>query len=297
MNEQPEPDAPDSANVNPTCWDAAKYESAAGDVAAELGSDVLAWLQDAGRSAAGGPSNLSVLQDLRGRRVLDLGCGDGDLSQRLLAAGAELAAFDSSPEMVAAAVARGVPAVVLDAVDVDQPAEWRERFELVFTNAVLHWIADHSRVFAGVRQVLRQGGVFAGECGGGDNVQIIRSAVTQACADFGYWSPRETAGRAQAGQFPWNFVSPEDFRTNLERAGLRVLEFHCFKRRPVLTEGVVGWLDAFGSSIVPEVQGSARRELWERAAEHARAGLYEGEAGVWHADYTRLRWLAVRESL
>ncbi|GAB3550898.1 trans-aconitate 2-methyltransferase [Actinopolyspora lacussalsi] len=75
------------------------------------------------------------------RRVVDLGCGAGNLTPLLTERwpGAEVEALDSSPEMVAAAVRSGVPAEIADI------REWMPRSDtdVVVCNAVLHWIPGH----------------------------------------------------------------------------------------------------------------------------------------------------------
>ncbi|PRY36104.1 trans-aconitate 2-methyltransferase [Umezawaea tangerina] len=75
------------------------------------------------------------------RRVVDLGCGPGNLTETLPARWPEavLEAFDSSPEMVAAARARGLDAHVADA------ATWTPApdTDVVVTNAVLQWLPTH----------------------------------------------------------------------------------------------------------------------------------------------------------
>ena len=57
---------------------------------------------------------VELLSPQPGERILDLGCGDGALTARLVALGCDVVGVDSSPEMVAAARARGVDARVVD---------------------------------------------------------------------------------------------------------------------------------------------------------------------------------------
>lgn len=75
------------------------------------------------------------------RRVVDLGCGPGNLTQTLGQRwpGAVIEAVDSSPEMVAAARERGIDASVGD-VSAWSPAA---DTDVVVSNATLHWIPDH----------------------------------------------------------------------------------------------------------------------------------------------------------
>ncbi|WP_028938725.1 trans-aconitate 2-methyltransferase [Pseudonocardia spinosispora] len=93
------------------------------------------------------------------RRVVDLGCGPGHLTGLLSARwpDAEIDAFDSSPEMVADARARGVPARQADVRD------WHpgERDDVVVTNAVLQWVPGHPRLLVDWIGEMPAGGWFA----------------------------------------------------------------------------------------------------------------------------------------
>ena len=94
---------------------------------------------------------VSDLLDPRpGERILDLGCGDGALTERLRQAGCSVVAIDSSPEQVWAALQRGLDARIIDAEELPFDAE----FDAVFSNAVLHWVRDVERLLQGVRRSL-----------------------------------------------------------------------------------------------------------------------------------------------
>ncbi len=108
-----------------------------------------------------------------GELVLDLGCGDGVLTQRIADAGAAVIGIDSSPEMVAAAQTRGLDARVQSATELTFAAE----FDAVFTNAALHWVKAADAVIAGVSRALKPGGRFVGEFGGHGNVAAITVAL------------------------------------------------------------------------------------------------------------------------
>ena len=58
---------------------------------------------------------VDLLDPQPGERVLDLGCGDGVLTERLQNAGCDVVAIDSSPEQVWAALRRRLDARVVDA--------------------------------------------------------------------------------------------------------------------------------------------------------------------------------------
>src|SRR5262249_13951728 len=120
-----------------------------------------------------GAGVLEKLAPVAGERILDLGCGDGSLTERLIERGARVVGVDASPEMVAAARARGVDAHVMDATRLTFDHE----FEAVFSNAVLHWIQNQDGVLAGVSRALVPGGRFVAEFGGFTNIAAISVAL------------------------------------------------------------------------------------------------------------------------
>ena len=97
---------------------------------------------------------LDLLAPQPGESILDLGCGDGALTEGLLAAGSRVIGVDASDQMVSAARARGIDARVVDA----QSLPFEAQFDAVFSNAALHWMPGQTRVVAGVWRALRPGG-------------------------------------------------------------------------------------------------------------------------------------------
>src|ERR1700674_2761709 len=81
---------------------------------------------------------VDLLQPQSGERILDLGCGDAALTEKLVALGAQVVGIDNSPDMIAAALGRGLDARVMDA----RALVFENEFDAVFSNAVLHWIKD-----------------------------------------------------------------------------------------------------------------------------------------------------------
>src|SRR5579863_2249488 len=82
---------------------------------------------------------LEWLDARRGERILDLGCGDGQLTQRIAATGAAVTGVDASAEMAQAAQARGV---VADVALAESLPYAEGSFDAVFSNAALHWVRD-----------------------------------------------------------------------------------------------------------------------------------------------------------
>src|SRR6201988_5208659 len=74
---------------------------------------------------------VELLAPRPGERILDLGCGDGALTERLVASGCTVVAIDSSADQIAAARNRGLDAHVGDAEQLAFDGE----FDAVFSNA------------------------------------------------------------------------------------------------------------------------------------------------------------------
>src|SRR5580658_3343181 len=89
---------------------------------------------------------VELLDPRPGERILDLGCGDGVLTTRIAAAGADVVAVDAAPDMVAAAKAKGLDARVIPG----QSLAFEHEFDAVFSNAGLHWMHPQEAVLAGV---------------------------------------------------------------------------------------------------------------------------------------------------
>src|SRR4051812_24270218 len=121
-----------------------------------------AYLQHAGFVPALGAGVLELLDPQPGERILDLGCGEGSLTQELVARGAVVLGVDSSDAQVAAARARGLDARVMDG----EALAFEHEFDAVFSNAALHWMRRPDAVVAGVARALRPGGRFVAELGG-----------------------------------------------------------------------------------------------------------------------------------
>ncbi len=222
---------------------------------------------------------VELLAPTAGERILDLGCGDGVLSERLAQAGAEVVAVDASTAQVEGARRRGLDARVADG----QALAFDSEFDAVFSNAALHWMSrDPDAVIAGVWRALRPGGRFVGEMGGAGNVrQIVR--VLEAALD--------RRGRRGADGNPWYFPTTEDYAGRLANGGLRVDSIALFPRPTPLPGDFTGWIETFGEAfagVLPE----ADRPAYIAEVTEALAPVLKDESGVRVADYVRLRFAA-----
>ncbi|WP_247878262.1 methyltransferase domain-containing protein [Azospirillum sp. TSO22-1] len=213
-----------------------------------------------------------------GERVLDIGCGEGSLTEALVAAGCTVVGIDSSAEQVEAARLRGLDARVVDA----HALPFRQEFDAVFSNAALHWMKHPDAVIAGVCRALKPGGRFVGECGAAGNVGAIHAALGRALQRRGIDARRVD---------PWYFPTPEDYRARLESAGLHVRRIERFPRPTPLPTDMAGWLATFAQSFTQALPPAERPSFLGEVLAELEPEL-RAEDGRWTADYVRLRFAA-----
>jgi len=144
--------------------------------------------------------------------VLDIGCGDGKVTAEIgaLVPNGRVVGIDSSPEMVRFAArsfggesAHNLLFLLRDARELD----FAEEFDVVFSNATLHWVIDHEPVLRGISRALKPGGRVLLQMGGQGNAAEILALMDGLPADpkwqcyfpepvsaYGFYGPEEYAG-------------------------------------------------------------------------------------------------------
>jgi len=248
----------DQDSLSPTAastsnWNAADYARVGGFVA-ELGG-----------------AALDLLDPQPGERILDIGCGDGALTRKIVQRGATVLGIDNSPEMIAAARERGIDAVLLGAADMT----FRAEFDAAFSNATLHWVADKEQAARAIFRALKPGGRFAGEMGGEGNIATLREALDDELIIRGYPPP------THAGNW---YASPHDFAAVYEAAGFEQIDARLIQRPTLIEHGIAQWVTTFRRGWL-ELAGVPEEERTEIAAAVA------DRVGSNIADYVRLRFI------
>lgn len=237
--------------------------------------------------ASYGASLVDLLDPAPDERVLDLGCGTGELTAEIAGTAESVVGVDRSAAMIERARERETAARFRQAdareVTADRP------FDAAFSNAVLHWIDDqddHRRVLERVHDTLVPGGRFVAEMGATGNVAAIAGAVREALADRGH-----------AVGTPWRFPTVGEEAALLEDAGFEVRLARLFDRPTPLAgaDGLREWLAMFGDGVFEGVDEATRAAVIDEVEERLRPSLYDSDADEWIADYRRLRFVAVRD--
>jgi SAM-dependent methyltransferase len=231
--------------------------------------------RDAGFVAALGAPLIDLLAPKAGERILDLGCGDGTLTARLVALGCTVVGVDSSPQQIGAAIARGLDARVVDG----HALPFVDEFDAVFSNAALHWMREPTQVLGGVARALKADGRFVAEMGGHGNVASVVDAYTAELRDLGI---------AVSDHNPWYFPTAAEYAQLLTAAGFDVQACELFERPTPLPGDVTDWLDLMAQSFTAAVPPVRQTDLKVRVRERLRASALRLD-GVWELDYVRLR--------
>jgi trans-aconitate 2-methyltransferase len=180
----------------PREWDAETYD-AISDPQFSWGMEVLDRLELRGDEAA-----------------LDAGVGSGRVAEKLLdrLPSGSLLAVDASEAMIAKARERLGDRVSYLVADLSE-LEIAEPVDLIFSTATFHWILDHERLFARLREALRPGGRLVAQCGGRGNVAEHAQAIAAVAA------LPEFAPHFGGMTVMWNFAGPEETESRLRAAG------------------------------------------------------------------------------
>lgn len=221
------PDSRDKKNMPENCyrWNSTEY--------AKHSSEQFKWAQELA----------AKLHLLGNEAVLDIGCGDGRAT--LAIAGrvpqGHVLGIDNSESMIALArqrlsetTGRNVSFRLMDATSLT----FKNRFDIVFSNAALHWIKNHLPVLEGIKKSLRDSGRLLIQMGGKGNaddlIQVLENALQ---------SERWQA-YFQDFTFPYGFYGPEEYEQWLKQVGFRPqrLEFvHKIMKQKGI-EGLAGWI-------------------------------------------------------
>ncbi|TVP59725.1 MAG: methyltransferase domain-containing protein [Nodularia sp. (in: Bacteria)] len=239
-----------------------------------------------------GEELLKLLNPKPGESILDLGCGTGQLTEKISCAGAEVIGIDSAPAMIEKA-RENYPHLLFDLANassfqVDQP------LDAVFSNATLHWVKKPEKAIATlaegiacVHHALKPGGRFVAEFGGKGNVQAITQALSTALESLGI-TDVETRN-------PWYFPSIGEYATLLEQQGFEVTYAILFTRPTPLTDkqaGMANWIQMFASTFLKGLSSDQQKQVIRQVEQSLPEKMYCD--GSWMADYKRLRFFAIR---
>jgi trans-aconitate methyltransferase len=231
-----------------------------------------------------GHSLIDLLQPRSGEKIIDWGCGTGDLAAAIAAQGAAVTGVDASADMIAAARSKHpeLRFVVADGQNyVAEPAA-----DAIFSNAALHWLLDAEGAAASMAASLRPDGRLVVEFGALGNIASIVAGLPRAFAAIG------CSGKLS---LPWYFPSTGEYASLLERHGFTVDLALCFDRPTPLEgaeQGFATWLNTFANGILKVLSPAERAEVVSFMEAELKPVLFQD--GRWVMDYRRIRVVAYK---
>ncbi len=153
--------------------------------------------------------------------ILDAGCGSGRITRILskVITSGKIYAIDNDSNMVKKAMENllGIENVTVLQADLRNigPSRIPLKFDVIFSNAVLHWISDHRQVFRNFNDLLNENGVLLIQCGGYGNLQRAIEIFDKAKA------LPEFSNYFVKWKNEWNFAKPLDTKNILKELGYR----------------------------------------------------------------------------
>ena len=228
---------------------------------------------------------IGMLKPVQGERILDIGCGTGQLTSDIAESGSVVLGIDVDEGMINLARQK-FPNIRFEVMDARQ-ITYDGEFDAVFSNAALHWIRPPASVVLGISQALKPGGRLVVEFGGQGNVRTIVDAIRKCIADAGY--------SKQRSRNPWYFPDIPSYTGLLKRHGLCTTQAMLFARPTPLSGGSQGlalWLDMFAEVFLGNVPSHAKPKIVNEIVQELRPRIYQD--GQWVADYVRLRIVATK---
>ncbi|GKU81921.1 trans-aconitate 2-methyltransferase [Niallia sp. NCCP-28] len=234
-----------------------------------------------------GNSLLELLNPKPNEKILDLGCGTGDLANKLFEKHIKVIGVDKSKNMIYQASRKypSIPFIVKDATTL----EYQDEFNAVLSNATLHWIKQPNSALECIYASLKNGGRFIAEFGGKGNIQMISNAIIEEIKNLGL--------EFKEKNFPWYYPSIGEYTSLMEKTGFRVsFAQHYHRPTPLIGEnGLKNWIIMFGNDFFADIDRSAKEQIITNVVYRLKNHLYQKNEDIWIADYKRIRVIGFKE--
>ncbi len=231
--------------------------------------------------------------DLRGdENFLDVGCGDGKVTAEIARAvpDGSVTGADASAEMIAYAKktfpAKKNPNLAFQICDARKisPRTFDQKFDVVFSNAALHWVDDHEKFLRGAGSVLKSGGRLVVSCGGKGNAHDVFLALRPEMRLAGW---RSFFRKMPA---PYFFYAPGDYEKWLPKFGFKIQSLLLAPKDATYpgADGFATWLRTTWLPYVQRVPENLREEFIAAVTERYLAKHPPDADGKIHVRMVRL---------
>ncbi|MDE7422169.1 MAG: methyltransferase domain-containing protein [Lachnospiraceae bacterium] len=181
--------------------------------------------------------------------ILDLGCGDGYLTEQLaqLVPYGSVLGIDSSAGMIETAQKRIRDNLVFTQMDINS-IDFHNMFDVVFSNATLHWIKDHKKLLKNTFTALKEGGMLLWDFASDGNCSNFYEVVREKIQNEKYKQ------YFSGFQWPWYMPTKIDYEKIIIASGFSVYNITEVNRDRYFTNAdeMIKWIDQ--PSIVPFIE-------------------------------------------
>jgi trans-aconitate 2-methyltransferase len=188
--------------------------------------------------------------DLKGNEdVLDLGCGDGKITVEIAKDlfNGTVTGVDNSEEMITLANEKypkdrykNLSFYVMDAKELI----YTNRFDIVFSNAALHWVDDHRSALKGINRSLRKGGRILIQTGGKGNAAAAFKTIGEMT------SMPEWRSYLEGTKSPYNFFSDEEYKVLIPETGFNPIRIELLEK-DMIHDGIEGFKGFIRTTWLP----------------------------------------------
>lgn len=220
---------------------------------------------------------ISELELTGNEKILDLGCGDGKLAENIstLVPNGFVLGIDASLGMINVAKQKEKANLRFKLMDINQ-LSLPDKFDVIFSNATLHWIKNHRKLWDNIKQILSPKGIvrfnFAADGNCSHFFRIIRTAITldeykQYLKDF---------------EWPWYMPTIEEYKQIVKPLSFSEIKIWGENTNRIFPdkESIIGWINQ--PSIVPflkNIEESKKENFRNFVIEHMLQDTVQKDGG------------------
>jgi len=239
---------------------------------------------------------LSKLNLKENDSVLDIGCGDGRVTAKIASRvpNGFAIGIDNSESMIKLAREKypnekykNLDFEVMDA----KHLTFINKFDIVFSNAALHWVDDHRLTLQKIYMSLKPGGKILIQTGGKGNAAAAFETI-EKLAFLSEWEPY-----LKGIKFPYNFFSDEEYKVLVPEAGFNPIRIELIKK-DMVHDGIEGFKGFIRTTWIPFTQSipeEKREQFVSDTAELYVKNYPVDENGKVHIGMVRLEVEAVKD--